>query len=186
MPRVRPVGGRHAGRDGRRAWARRADARRRAAGRPRGPRRSPVRRARRQTCSTAGSKRAGIARDDVYITNVVKHFRYKLRGKRRIHQTPDRWQVERVPAVARRPSSTLVQPAALVCLGATAGQALLGSQIRIGRDRGEPIRVRPGRAGHADHASVGDPARRRRRSATRAMDMFVADLTEVAEWLSAR
>ena len=40
-----------------------------------------------------GLERAGIARDDVYLTNAVKHFRYKLRGKRRIHQTPDRWQV---------------------------------------------------------------------------------------------
>jgi DNA polymerase len=38
-------------------------------------------------------QRAGIATDDVYITNVVKHFRYKARGKRRIHQKPDRWQV---------------------------------------------------------------------------------------------
>src|SRR5262249_48840770 len=40
-----------------------------------------------------GLEQAGIARDDVYITNAVKHFRYKLRGKRRIHQKPDRWQV---------------------------------------------------------------------------------------------
>jgi uracil-DNA glycosylase family protein len=40
-----------------------------------------------------GLDRGGIARDDVYITNVVKHFRYKARGKRRIHQRPDRWQI---------------------------------------------------------------------------------------------
>src|SRR5206468_1007609 len=40
-----------------------------------------------------GLEQAGIARDDVYITNVVKHFRYKARGKRRIHQKPDRWQI---------------------------------------------------------------------------------------------
>ena len=40
-----------------------------------------------------GLENAGITREDAYITNVVKHFRYKTRGKRRIHQTPDRWQV---------------------------------------------------------------------------------------------
>ena len=40
-----------------------------------------------------GLEQAGIPRDDAYITNVVKHFRYQLRGKRRIHQTPDRWHV---------------------------------------------------------------------------------------------
>src|SRR5947209_19066780 len=40
-----------------------------------------------------GLSEAGIAREEVYITNVVKHFRYKARGKRRIHQAPDRWQV---------------------------------------------------------------------------------------------
>ncbi|MGH2892496.1 MAG: uracil-DNA glycosylase family protein, partial [Solirubrobacteraceae bacterium] len=40
-----------------------------------------------------GLERAGIARADAYVTNVVKHFRYRVRGKRRIHQRPDRWQV---------------------------------------------------------------------------------------------
>src|SRR5205807_10577074 len=40
-----------------------------------------------------GLEQAGIARDETYVTNVVKHFRYKARGKRRIHQKPDRWQV---------------------------------------------------------------------------------------------
>jgi uracil-DNA glycosylase len=40
-----------------------------------------------------GLERAGIRRDDVYVTNAVKHFRYKSRGKRRIHQRPDRWQL---------------------------------------------------------------------------------------------
>jgi uracil-DNA glycosylase family protein len=85
-----------------------------------------------------GLERAGIARGDAYVTNVVKHFRYKARGKRRIHQKPDRWQVSAcLPWLAAE--IELVKPAALVCLGATAAQALLGSQVRIGRDRGRPM-----------------------------------------------
>jgi uracil-DNA glycosylase len=80
-------------------------------------------------------ERAGIARPDVYVTNVVKHFKYRLRGTRRIHQRPGAIEIS-----ACRPwldaELALVAPEALVCLGATAGQALLGRHIRIGRDRG--------------------------------------------------
>ncbi len=83
-------------------------------------------------------EQAGIARDEVYITNAVKHFRYKLRGKRRIHQKPDRWQVSAcLPWLEAE--LVAVHPEALVCLGATAAQALLGPQVRIGRDRGQPM-----------------------------------------------
>src|SRR5438270_8568868 len=85
-----------------------------------------------------GLEQAGIARGDAYVTNVVKHFRYKARGKRRIHQKPDRWQVSAcLPWLEAE--IEMVKPAALVCLGATAAQALLGSQVRIGRDRGRPM-----------------------------------------------
>ena len=83
-------------------------------------------------------QRAGIAREDVYVTNVVKHFRYEARGKRRIHQRPDRWQVTAcLPWLGAE--IELVRPGALVCLGATAAHALLGPQVKIGRDRGKPI-----------------------------------------------
>ena len=82
-----------------------------------------------------GLERAAIARDDVYLSNVVKHFRYKSRGKRRIHQTPGAGRVNAcLPWL--RAELALVRPQALVLLGATAAQALLGSGIRIGRDRG--------------------------------------------------
>src|SRR5437660_1010738 len=80
-----------------------------------------------------GLEQAGISREDAYITNTVKHFRYKARGKRRIHQKPDRWQIKAcLPWLEAE--LALVHPEALVCLGATAAQALLGAQIRIGRD----------------------------------------------------
>jgi uracil-DNA glycosylase len=129
-----------------------------------------------------GLERAGIDRADVFITNVVKHFRYKARGKRRIHQRPDRIHI-----TACRPwldaELKLVGPEAVVCLGATAAQALLGPSVRIGRDRGHPME-----SDLADlvtlttHPSAilrerDDPARRE------AMDEFVADLERVAQWL---
>src|SRR5881227_2260541 len=85
-----------------------------------------------------GLEQAGIPRDDAYITNVVKHFRYKARGKRRIHQKPDRWQINAcLPWL--RAELAVVKPVVLVCLGATAAQALLGPQVRIGRDRGRAM-----------------------------------------------
>ncbi|MFZ0381066.1 MAG: UdgX family uracil-DNA binding protein [Solirubrobacteraceae bacterium] len=129
-----------------------------------------------------GLEEAGIARDDVYITNAVKHFRYKLRGKRRIHQNPDRWQVTACfPWLAAE--MAVVKPDALVCLGATAAQALLGAHIRIGRDRGHPI--------DSDLAELvtltTHPSailRTDDEDRELAMAMFVADLTAVGKWLS--
>jgi DNA polymerase len=79
---------------------------------------------------------AGIVRDDAYVTNVVKHFKFEERGSRRIHQTPKRFEVE-----ACRPwlddELKVVQPEALVLLGATASKALFGSSFRLTKHRGE-------------------------------------------------
>lgn len=78
---------------------------------------------------------AGIDRAAVYLTNAVKHFRYKARGKRRIHQRP-----EAVHVAACRPwveaEIAVVRPAVLVCMGAVAAQALVGRDVRVTRDRG--------------------------------------------------
>ena len=131
-----------------------------------------------------GLERAGIDPDDAYITNVVKHFRYKSRGKRRIHQKPDRWQVSAcLPWL--QAELAVVKPAVLVCLGATAGQALLGSQIRVGRDRGRPLDSDLAElVTLTTHPSAILRAEDDERDA--AMDQFVADLSNVATWLSAR
>jgi len=131
-----------------------------------------------------GLERAGITRGDVYLTNAVKHFRYKLRGKRRIHQTPDRWQVNAcLPWV--RAEIKVVRPVALVCLGAVAGQALLGPQVRIGRDRGQRFESDLAEfvtlTTHPSAILRTDDDEREQ-----AMDQFVTDLSEVAKWLSAR
>jgi uracil-DNA glycosylase len=79
---------------------------------------------------------AGIQPSDLYLTNAVKHFRFELRGKRRIHQTPDRVHIE-----ACRPwlvsEFALLRPEVVVVLGATAAKALLGPSFRVTRSRGQ-------------------------------------------------
>jgi uracil-DNA glycosylase family protein len=81
---------------------------------------------------------ADIDRSQVYVTNAVKHFKYRSRGKRRIHQRPDS---EEIKACHRwlQAELELVEPRVLVCLGATAAKALLGGTPRIERDRGQPL-----------------------------------------------
>jgi uracil-DNA glycosylase len=81
---------------------------------------------------------AGIERRDAYVTNVVKHFNFQERGRRRIHQKPSR---EHIAACRPWLDAELeqVRPEALVCLGATAAQALFGTQFRVTRQRGQPV-----------------------------------------------
>ncbi len=125
----------------------------------------------------------GIDRDEVYVTNVVKHFKFEERGKRRIHQTPKRFEIE-----ACRPwldqEMAQVHPEALVLLGATAAKALLGSSFRITRERGVPVdSPLAGLVVATVHPSSilrapDDEARRAERSA------FARDLRPVAETLA--
>ncbi len=130
-------------------------------------------------------ERAGIDRREAYVTNVVKHFRYKARGKRRIHQTPERAHV-----VACRPwldaELRLVTPEALVCLGATAAQALLGSQVRIGRDRGQPMASELAELVTLTAHPSAILRQRDDRERESAMEELVADLSVVGRWLAAR
>ena len=78
---------------------------------------------------------AGVDRDQVYVTNAVKHFAFRPQPKRRIHRTPDRWEVE-----ACRPwldaELASVQPELVVLLGATAAQAVFGRSFRVTQSRG--------------------------------------------------
>ena len=83
-----------------------------------------------------GLEAAGIPRDEAYLTNVVKHFKFEERGNRRIHQTPKRFEVEACkPWFAEE--LRVVAPEALIVLGATAAKALLGSSFRVTAHRGE-------------------------------------------------
>jgi DNA polymerase len=81
---------------------------------------------------------AGIDREKTYVTNVVKHFKWKPapRGKRRLHQKPSAKEIQAcVPWLAAE--INIVQPRLLVCLGATAAQALLGKEFRVTKMRGQ-------------------------------------------------
>jgi len=83
-----------------------------------------------------GLEAAGIARAEAYVTNVVKHFKFEERGRRRIHQTPKRFEIEAcLPWLEEELAQ--VKPEALVLLGATAAKALLGSSFRVTQHRGE-------------------------------------------------
>jgi DNA polymerase len=79
---------------------------------------------------------AGIDRESVYVTNVVKHFKFEERGKRRIHQTPRKGEIDAcMPWLDTE--IKLIRPRGLVTLGATAAKALLGSGFRLTQHRGE-------------------------------------------------
>jgi uracil-DNA glycosylase family protein len=81
---------------------------------------------------------AGIDRKQVYVTNVVKHFKWEPRGKRRIHQKPNSREI-----AACRPwleaELRIVKPKLLVCLGSTAGQAIFGPSFRVTHERGKAL-----------------------------------------------
>ncbi len=86
----------------------------------------------------AALEAVGIDRAEAYVTNVVKHFSFAERGRRRIHQTPKRFEID-----ACRPwldeELRVVKPEVLVTLGATAAKALFGSPFRVTRERGRPV-----------------------------------------------
>jgi len=86
----------------------------------------------------AALEEAGIDRKQTYVTNVVKHFKWEPRGTRRIHKKPNAREIS-----ACRPwleaEIDLIKPKIIVCLGATAAQALLGPQFRVSRQRGQFI-----------------------------------------------
>lgn len=110
---------------------------------------------------------ASIDTTSVYLTNAVKHFRFERRGKARIHKTPD---VAHISACAPWLEAELqvVRPAVVVCLGATAGRAVLGRPVRVGAERGAlmpgPEGIAPAQALLTTHPSallrLRDPADR--------------------------
>ncbi len=130
-------------------------------------------------------ERAGIDRALAYVTNVVKHFKWEPRGKRRIHSKPNAaeikacypWLLAEIEAV---------KPTVLVCLGATAAQALLGKTFRVSVERGKfvPSPLAPHVLATVHPSSIlrasDDDTRHRE------MDLFVRDLVKVAKVLAKR
>jgi uracil-DNA glycosylase family protein len=125
---------------------------------------------------------AGIDRKQTYVTNAVKHFKWEPRGKRRIHKKPNSIEI-----AACRPwldaEIALVKPEIVVCLGATAAQALLGSAFRVTKQRGQLLPFQAARYILATvHPSSilraqDDDARRRE------MQLFIKDLQQVSKYL---
>jgi uracil-DNA glycosylase family protein len=125
---------------------------------------------------------AGIDRDSIYVTNIVKHFKWKPVGKRRIHATPSR-----IEADACRPwfdrELELVVPEALVILGSTAAKELLGPSFKVTENRGRPLSSPLAPLVIATvHPSAILRARENRREE---MTRFVDDLKAVAALLAA-
>ena len=127
---------------------------------------------------------AGIRREDTYLTNAVKHFKWQPRGKRRIHKTPDRAEV-----VACRhwllDEISIVRPELVVAMGATAAGALIGTHARVLRDRGQFFDVEGvGRVMPTVHPSSVLRADADARGA--AFAAFVADLRTACAQLARR
>ena len=127
-------------------------------------------------------QRAGIDRDAVYITNVVKHFKWEARGKRRIHKKPNMAEI-----TACKPwleaELDVVRPKAVVCLGATAAQAVIGKDFKVSKQRGELVdsSLAPLVTATVHPSSI---LRERDEDARqKALDEFVHDLTNVAREL---
>lgn len=81
---------------------------------------------------------AGIVRDETYVTNVVKHFKFTMKGKRRMHKKPGAREIAAcLPWLEKE--IEVVQPDVLVCLGATAAQALLGRDFSVTREHGRVL-----------------------------------------------
>jgi uracil-DNA glycosylase len=125
---------------------------------------------------------AGIDRDDAYVTNVVKHFKWIPKGKRRIHQKPNREEI-----TACRPwleaELQVVKPKVMVCLGATAAKALLGADFRVTQDRGRLVEtdlapIATGTVHPSSILRIDDEDERRV-----ARDELAEDLREVAKRL---
>jgi DNA polymerase len=123
-------------------------------------------------------EKAGIDRSTVYVTNAVKHFKFILRGKRRIHNKPDageitacRWWIDHERA--------LIKPPVTVALGATAARSLIGKVVTIGKVRGQPLTLADGSECWVTvHPSsllrISEQERRREARA-----LFVRDLKEI-------
>jgi DNA polymerase len=123
-------------------------------------------------------ERLGWTREQLYVTNAVKHFKYELRGKRRMHKTPA--QSELLACLHWLESEiAVVRPKAIVALGSTAARALLGSGVKVTTERGKWLRRVDDVAVlvtlHPSALLRGDPAMR-----AQAFEAWLADLGQAA------
>jgi len=122
---------------------------------------------------------AGIARDDAFVTNAVKHFKYEPRGKRRLHKRPNAHEIERC-RLWLDTERKLVKPAVIVAMGATAARSVFGRATPVGASRGRALQTEGRTPAFVTlHPSallrIRDPADR-----ARGFKEFVADLARAA------
>ena len=134
---------------------------------------------------------SGVDREAAYVTNAVKHFKFTLAstGKRRIHAKPDSWEVNACRPWLRA-ELVLLDPEVVVCLGATAAQAIFGPAFRVTKSRGVllpwPAQEEEGVQAPYALATIHPSAVLRAQDREEAYAGLVADLTVVAEFLPGR
>jgi len=127
----------------------------------------------------------GLAREEIYLTNAVKHFKFEERGKRRIHKTPSKGEVDAcVPWLDTE--IKLVRPEAIVALGATAAKALLGPSFRLTQHRGELLESDRAPVVAATIHPSAIVRNRDEEARTAEREAFARDLKTVADAVAAR
>jgi DNA polymerase len=118
-----------------------------------------------------------VPREEVYVTNAVKHFKWEPRGKRRLHKTPAQREIEAcLPWLEAELEA--IDPRVVLCLGATAARALMGGKVRVTETRGQSLRSPLG----PDVVVTIHPAYilRLRSGAEEAFALFVSDVAQAA------
>jgi uracil-DNA glycosylase len=126
---------------------------------------------------------ASIPREEVFVTNAVKHFKHEMRGKRRLHKRPNAYEIERCK-IWLDTERALVKPVAIVALGATAARSLFRRPVTIAKARGQVLHLADGTAALVTiHPSwllrIEDEADKERERRN-----FVADLRQAAKILA--
>ena len=125
---------------------------------------------------------AGIDRGAAFVTNAVKHFKHEMRGKRRLHKRPNAGEIDRCRWWLERERS-IVRPAAIVALGATAARSVFGRSIPVGKSRGRLLPLDDDTAGFVTLHPSALLRIREEEDRTREYEAFVADLRRVARHL---
>lgn len=132
-----------------------------------------------------GLERAGINRRDVYLTNVVKHFKWVPEGKRRLHKKPDRVEIAAcLPWLEAE--IEVVRPEVLICLGSTAARTLIRKNFRVTREHGTLVESELAKYVMATYHPSAILRSRSSEQRREAMDTFVEDLSRITPFLNGK
>lgn len=125
---------------------------------------------------------AGIARKKAFVTNAVKHFKYEMRGKRRLHKKPNAGEIERCRWWYQQ-ELAIVRPTVIVALGLTAARSVFGKPMAIGKSRGAALKLTDGTAAFVTVHPSALLRVQEREDKEQQYRAFVADLRQVAKFL---